>query len=332
MRKNRKVLLLTFGAVVLLALLPLYLSSSMLLAFFLSFLWLVLAANYDILGGFLGYVHLAQGAFFGIGAYAVTLLLNAPIIQAIGPFSPLMVAPAAIILSGLFAASIAIPLFRLKGLYFAVATLVLVFLLGSLVINLSGLTGGSYGAFVPRQYCQDTFAGYYLALFLAIISVGINGHLSNSKLGLYFVSIREDEEAAASIGLDVSRKKMIAYVLSSLPSSAAGVIFALNSGFIDQHIALGVERSLLPPLMAMLGGTGHALGPVLGMIIIRLIDVLFFHYIHLPIPSMFFFGLVLMLVALFIPMGLLNSSWVRWVTRGRSVPITSSRKNMEVRR
>jgi len=311
MRKNRVVLPWVCGVLILLLILPRFLSSSMLMVFFLSFLWLVIAANYDILGGFLGYIHLAQGAFFGIGAYTATLLLNTSVIQAAGLFSLFLVTLVAIILSGLFAGIIAFPLFRLKGLYFAVTTLVLVFLLGSLVVNLSWLTSGSYGAFVPRQYCQSTFTGYYLALFLAIISVGINYQLSHSKRGLAFAIIREDEEAAASIGLNVTRQKAIAYVLSSLPSAAAGVIFALNSGFIDPHIALGVERSLLPPLMAMLGGTGHVLGPVLGMIIIRAIDVAFFHYFVLPIPSMFFFGIVLMLVALFIPEGLLSSPWVR---------------------
>jgi branched-chain amino acid transport system permease protein len=311
MRKNRVVLASVFGVLVLLLILPRFLSSSMLMVFFLSFLWLVLAANYDILGGFLGYIHLAQGAFFGIGSYTATLLLNSPMIQTIGPFGLYLVSLLAIILSGLFAGIIAFPLFRLKGLYFAVTTLVLVFLLEALVINLADLTSGSYGAFVPRQYCKSTFTGYYLALFLAIISVGINYQLSRSKRGLAFAIIREDEEAAASIGLNVTLQKTIAYVLSSLPSAAAGIIFALNSGFIDPQIALGVERSLLPPLMAMLGGTGLVLGPVLGMIIIRAIDVVSFHYLHLPIPSMFFFGVALTLVALFIPEGLLSSPWVK---------------------
>ena len=311
MRMNRLHLFFVCGALVTLAILPRFLSSSMLMVFFLSFLWLVLAANYDILGGLLGYIHLAQGAFFGMGAYASALLLNSPTIQAAGAFSLPLASLVAILLSGLFAGIVALPIFRLKGLYFAVTTLVLVFLANALVLNLTDLTGGSYGAFVPRQYCQSTFTGYYLALLVAIISVGINYHLSRSERGLAFITIREDEEAAASIGLNVGRQKTIAYVLSSLPSAAAGIVFALNSGFIDPQIALGVERSLLPPLMAMLGGTGLVLGPVLGTIIIRAIDGVSFHYLHLPIPSMFFFGIVLMLVALFIPEGLLDSPWVK---------------------
>lgn len=278
------------------------------MVFFLSFLWLVLAANFDLLDGFLGYIHLAQGVFFGIGAYAVTLLLNRPAIQSLGALSLPVSFVLSLLLSVIFAIVIAFLVFRLKGLYFAVTTLVLVFLLEILVFNLPDLTGGSYGAFVPRQYCQSTLIGYYLALLLAVIAVGINLYLSNSKLGLKFISIREDEEAAASIGLNVTHTKRVAYIIASIPSAAAGVLFALNSGFIDPQIALGVERSLLPPIMAMLGGSGHFLGPVLGMIIIRTLDVVLYNYLSLPISSMFFFGLILMFVALFIPGGLLKST------------------------
>jgi len=319
MRGKRLAWVLVLGAVVFLAILPRFLSSSMLMVFFSGFLWLVLTANYDILGGFLGYIHLAQGTFFGVGAYTATLLLKLPAVQSTGAFAIPLVSLAAILLTGLFAAAISTPLFRLKGLYFAVATLVLVFLLRSLVMNLPSFTGGSYGAFIPRQYYQNTFVSYYYALVLAIISVGINYYLSQSKRGLCFIAIREDEKVAGTLGLNATRQKTIAYVLSSLPSGAAGVIFALNSGFIDTLIALGIERSLLPPLMALLGGTGLVFGPVLGVIILRLMDTVLFHYVKLPIPSMVLFGVVLMLVALFIPGGLLKSDWVQKLAKRRAV-------------
>jgi branched-chain amino acid transport system permease protein len=89
------------------------------------------------------------------------------------------------------------------------------------------------------------------------------------------------------------------------------VLFALNSGFIDPGIALGVERSLLPALMALLGGTGTVMGPVFGTAIIRLIETIFFHYLRLPVPSMLFFGVTLLVVALLIPEGLMKSRWIR---------------------
>ena len=158
---------------------------------------------------------------------------------------------------------------------------------------------------------MSAFVGYYLALFLAALSVGLNAYLSRSRLGLAFRCIKEDEVAAGSIGLDLMKYKTAALVVASLPTAAAGVLFALNSGFIDPGIALGVERSLLPPLMALLGGTGTALGPVFGTAIIRALETVFFHYLRLPVPSALFFGLTLLAVALLIPEGLLRSPRVK---------------------
>jgi branched-chain amino acid transport system permease protein len=213
--------------------------------------------------------------------------------------------------AALFAAMMAGPLFRLKGLYFAIATLILIFLLQVLALNLTELTGGSYGLYVPPRFFMSTLCGYYLALGVAVLAVGFNWYLSRSTLGLALRCIKGDEDAAGSIGLDPRKYKVIAFVIGSVPSAAAGVLFALNSGFIDPNIALGVERSLLPPLMALLGGTGTVFGPVFGTGIIRAIETIFFHYLRLPVPSMLFFGVTLLVVALLIPEGLLKSPWVR---------------------
>jgi branched-chain amino acid transport system permease protein len=180
-----------------------------------------------------------------------------------------------------------------------------------LALNLSDLTGGSYGLYVPPPFFMSTLIGYYLALAVAVLAVGFNWYLSRSTLGLALRCIKGDEDAAGSIGLHLRRYKVLAFVIASVPSAAAGVLFALNSGFIDPNIALGVERSLLPPLMALLGGTGTVAGPVFGTAIIRAIETIFFHYFRLPVPSMLFFGITLMVVALLIPDGLVKSTWVR---------------------
>lgn len=299
------------AALVVAAVLPLFLPSSLLVILFFSFLWLVLTANYDIIGGFMGYINMAQGAFFGLGAYVAVVLLNMDAVQQMGAAAIPMALLSAVVVGAVFAGVMSFPLFRLKGLYFAIATLILLFLLEILVLNLDKITGGSYGIYLPQNYALSTFTGYYLALLLAAISVGINYYLFRSKLGLALMCIREDEEAANSIGIHLMRYKITAYVISSLPSAAAGVVFALNSTYIDANIAMGVERSLLPPLMALLGGTGSVLGPIFGVAIVRAIDVAFFQYLRLPIPSMIFFGITLMTVALFIPEGLLRSPRVK---------------------
>jgi branched-chain amino acid transport system permease protein len=291
--------------------LPPFLSSAWLLVMFLSFVWLTLAANYDVLDGFLGHINLGQGAFFGLGAYVATILLNVPAVQELGVLTLVVVTAGAALAAAVFAALMAFPLFRLKGLYFAIATLILIFLLQVFALNLEPLTGGSYGLYVPPRFFMGARVGYYLALTVALVSLGLNFYLSRSTLGLAFRCIKEDEDAANSIGVHLMKYKALAIVVASLPSAVAGVLFALNSGFIDPNIALGVERSLLPSLMALLGGTGTVLGPVFGTAIIRAIETVFFHYLRLPIPSMLFFGVTLLAVALFIPEGLLKSPRVK---------------------
>jgi branched-chain amino acid transport system permease protein len=295
------------GVIGVLCVLPPFLSSSWLLIMFLSFVWLIMTANYDVLDGFLGYINLGQGAFFGLGAYVATILLNTATVQQWGGLAYVMVTAAALLVAALFAAVMAFPLFRLKGLYFAIGTLILIFFLQVLALNLGPLTGGSYGLYVPPTFFVSAFFGYYLALALAVVSIALNFSLSRSALGLAFRCIKEDEAAASSIGLDLLKHKIMALVIASLPTAAAGVLFALNSGFIDPNIALGVERSLLPPLMAILGGAGTVLGPVFGTAIIRILETVFFHYLRLPVPSMLFFGITLLAVALCIPEGLLKS-------------------------
>lgn len=303
--------LLALAVIAVLCALPPFISSSFLLVMFLSFVWLTITANYDVLDGFLGHINLGQGAFFGLGAYVATILVNVEAIQRLGIFAPVVLTAAALCVGGLFAGVMAVPLFRLKGLYFAIATLILIFLLQVLALNLEPLTGGSYGRYVPPAFFLSTFVAYYLALLVSLVAVGLNWYLSRSALGLAFRCIKGDEDAADSIGIDPLKYKTIGFVLSSLPTSAAGVLFALNAGFIDPGIALGVERSLLPPLMALLGGTGTVLGPVFGTAIIRTIETVFFHYLRLPVPSMLFFGVTLMIVALLIPGGLLRARWIR---------------------
>src|SRR4029077_10696527 len=161
---------------------------------------LILTANYDVLDGFLGHINLGQGAFFGLGAYVTTMLLNVAAVQALGGLALVVAAVLAVLAAALFAALMAVPLFRLKGLYFAIGTLILIFLLQVLALNLTTLTGGSYGLYIPPSFFMSTFVGYYLALFLAAVSVGLNAYLSRSRLGLAFRCIKEDEAAAGSQG------------------------------------------------------------------------------------------------------------------------------------
>ncbi|MCL5960975.1 MAG: branched-chain amino acid ABC transporter permease [Chloroflexi bacterium] len=305
----------TLLALLVLVALPAFISSSILTVLTFTFVWLVLAANYDVLGGYLGYTNLGQGAFFGLGAYTSVVALNFDPIRSLGPVAIIAAGLIGIIVTLVFAYLVAFPLFRLRGAYFAIVTVTMVLLLQVLVLNFANITGGSYGIYVPQEHYVPMNVAYYLALVLAAISVLINYGLSRSKTGIALQSIRDDEEAASAIGIPVFRYKQIAFMISSAPSAAIGVVFSVSAGYIDHNMALGLERTLLPSLIAMLGGTGTVLGPVVGAVLIRTMDTVFFHYVALPIPSLVFYGLILMFMGLFLPEGVLNAPVLRGLLR-----------------
>jgi branched-chain amino acid transport system permease protein len=275
-------------------------------ATFFTFLYLVLALNCDILGGFLGYMTLGQGAFFGLAAYATVLLLNSGRLGALGPAD----IPVAILLAAavslLLAFTIAHPLFRLSGAYFAMATFAMVLLIRHLILNLPDLTGGSYGVYVnPRHYLSLPVA-YALALGLLVASIVLSRAIARSRLGLAVAAIRDSEPGASAIGVDLFRVKRRVLVLSALPSALAGGVFGLQAGYIDVDAALGVDKTLLPVIMALMGGSGRVAGPVVGGLLVRGLDVVLKNYLHLTVPALAVYGLILLGIGLLLPEGVLN--------------------------
>ncbi len=276
-------------------------------ALFFAFTFITLALNYDLLGGFLGYLNLGQGTFFGMGAY-ITFVLTKGMPGATQGFGLLALAGAvalAAALTALFAAVAAYPLFRLKGAYFAMATFALFLLLRQLILNLEGITGGASGIYLPPGFYIGQRVAYSLVLGLVVLSVAINYWISRARLGIAFHAIRESEQAAAAIGIDLFRYKQVALVIGAIPSALAGCLFGLHFGYVDLESVLGVEKTLFPVIMAMLGGTGMVLGPIVGGVLIRVIDVSLKNYLALPIPAVGVYGLVLMIIGLFMPEGIL---------------------------
>ena len=292
--------------VVLAALLPALLTRDLLAAVYFTFLLMILAVNYDLLGGFLGYVNLGQGAFFGLSAYSVVLLLNSGWLDDLGAADAPIAIALAILFTGLVTYGFAFPLFRLSGAYFAMGTFAMVLLIRHLVLNFSGFTGGSYGIYVNPRHYLSLHAAYYWSLALLVLSMGLNLWVARSRLGLAVNAIRESELAAAAIGIDRFRVKQRTLIISALPSAAAGAIFALQAGYIDVDAAMGVEKTLLPVVMAMLGGSGLPAGPLIGGIIVRGIDIFLKNYLHLAFPALAMYGIILMVIGLAMPRGVLN--------------------------
>jgi branched-chain amino acid transport system permease protein len=274
---------------------------------FFTFVFVVLAANYDLLGGFLRYMNLGQGAFFGLGAYVFALLLQhfPNFFLRLHLLGLPVAALAAVMVTAAFAYLVAYPLFRLRGAYFAVITFGLVLALQQVVLRTPAITGGSLGVTLPPQFYLDVQQAYYPGLVLACLAVLLNFVVSRSRLGLALHTIRDSEQTAAAIGVDAFYFKRLALVLAAIPSALAGCLFALFLGHLYVDTVLGMEKTLLPVIIAMVGGSGHFLGPVVGGLIVQGID-LGLRYGAFPVPALAIFGLLLLATGLFLPGGILS--------------------------
>ncbi|MCC6778095.1 MAG: branched-chain amino acid ABC transporter permease [Hyphomicrobiales bacterium] len=247
------------AAAALLALVPAF-SGAYLTTFALSVLIsFVLAQSWDWIGGEMGYLNLGHFAFYGIGAYAFSLTLVS------GQLLPICFA-AAIVVPSTAAAILALPLFRLKGDYFAFATLAMIPLCELLANNLSGLTNGSEGINLPPHYVL--VPAFAVAASLALLSVATTLWLTGSRLGYALKAIRNDEQAAEVIGVHLFPAKMATLVLSAAFAGLAGGIQAWQFSFIDPFTMFNLSFALVPVAMALLGGSGLLWGPLVGVILL----------------------------------------------------------------
>ena len=274
-------------------------SYSLVLIFLLA-VYFTLALSYDIVGGYMGYMNLGHSTAFGLGAYTTALFLN----QGLG--LPLSLG-VAVLLTAVFAAVVSYPLFRLRGAYFALATFGMISLVEVVVNNLRDLTGGSGGISTPPG--NRTLPAYFLVLAVAGGTMILSHYVSRSRFGLALLSIREDEEVAQAFGVPTSLYKCLALVISSVPASLVGGIYVWNMTYISPPAVFGLEIALSPIVMAMLGGTGTMLGPLLGAVFITLVQELL--WTKVPYFHLAMYGTALVLVGLFLPGGLVRIRWIK---------------------
>lgn len=300
-----KRLALAVGALVLvyLAVLPQITGNTYLLSLVLTlFLYVVLAQSYDIVGGHLGYMNLGHISFFGLGAYVFSILITRN-------YSPLAAAFAAVAAGIFMALLMSYPFFRLRGAYFALATLGVLLLFHRLAFNLEDLTMGTAGMSLPPK--DSLVQSYYLGLALTLVMLATTLSIARSRFGLALRTIREDEPVAETFGINSYYYKAAALTISGIFPVLMGCLFAWWQKYIHPDSVFGLEIALFPVAMAMLGGTGAIFGPLVGALFLTGVEDLIWANVRVEYGKLTAYGVVLVLVAIAMPQGMIRTRWFR---------------------
>jgi branched-chain amino acid transport system permease protein len=277
------------------------------------FMFVVLAQGWNLIGGFAGYPSFGNVVFFGLGGYTTAVLMA----KAGAGFWVTL--PAAAVVGLGFAVLMGIPILRLKGHYFAIATLGVAEGMREVVINTGGLTGGNKGITVPAvgEEATTSYPGntgfYFYFLALALIAVAVVWTVSRSRFGYALRAISQDEDAAAAAGINTTRAKIAAFALSGALTALAGAIFAFQQVTIYPERLFSIDITVLMVVMCVLGGAGTVVGPVIGAVSLQYLSEWLRD--HLPDYHTFVFGGIIVVAVLVVPMGIVNFARDAWKQR-----------------
>jgi branched-chain amino acid transport system permease protein len=275
--------------------------------------FIVLATAWNILGGYTGYVNFGSAAFFALGAYATVFLHK---------FYPLPI-PLLIVIGGIVSGIVGLGMgyltLRLRGAFFAIATLALAVVLQTLVVNWD-YVGGSRGAYIIRPneiavigpYVQYLFL---LMLALVVIALTVARGIERSQLGYGFATIRDDELAAEASGVPTLRLKLVATTLSGALMGMAGAPFPYYIGYLQPSSAFGLEYAVNSIAMPMIGGTTSWVGPLIGAVLLGSLQQIATVTISSAV-NLLIVGLLLVAFVIIAPNGIVGL--VQGWTRGRA--------------
>ena len=303
----RPAILLAIG-VALAAALPLFAGSYAMSFMVNTFIFICLAYSWNLIGGYAGYTHFGQVAFFGIGAYVGALSIAAGLHW-------LLATLAAGLASALVAMVLGGVMLRLKGPFFAIGMFGIARVCESLALGLDNITQGGTGlylAVVELKYLYYVLGGLTLGMILA------TWRLDNSRLGLQLLSIREDETAAAALGVRTTLLKVGTFVASAFVPGMAGSLYACYLGFIDPSNAFAPMTELTVIAMVLLGGMGTVFGPLVGAGLMSIVNEVL--WARFPQVYLAMVGVIILIAVLYMPRGIVNFAqhrgW-RWVPIAR---------------
>ncbi|MDP3426034.1 MAG: branched-chain amino acid ABC transporter permease [Humidesulfovibrio sp.] len=276
------------------------LSSYVLHILILTLMWATAGMAWNLLGGYCGQVSFGHAAFFGMGAYCSGLLAHH------FDISPWLGFPLSIPCVALLALGMGFIVLRLRGPYFVLATLAIGELLRIVAENLVDLTQGNLGVLIRRTWVEkDPY--YYVILALALGTYFLIQKIMESRWGYYFVAIREDQDAAESLGINTTLYKTIALTISAVITGFTGAFYMNYMGYIDPQIVFSLgDISIVMIMVVMVGGVATFFGPWVGAIIM----VILAEWIRsLPVIGTGYqtlFGVLLIVIIIFLPNGLVG--------------------------
>ncbi len=239
----------------------------------LIFLSVIMGESWNIIGGYTGQYSVGHAAYFGAGAYTTMILLQ---YKQVNPWFGALAGIAVALVVSLIIGSIC---FRLRGPYFVLASIAVAEILRLCAMNLKDITNGAEGILIteipPFKLGETVITDfltkvpfYYIGLTIAIATILVTWLMQNSKLGYYFQAIREDQDAAHSLGISLSLHKSTALAISAVFTSLAGSFYGIYIGFIDPPTVLALDISVQIVLICIIGGIGTIWGPVVGSLVL----------------------------------------------------------------
>ncbi len=274
------------------------------------FIYALMAQGWNVLAGYCGQISLGHAVFFGIGAYASAFLF------ATFDVTPWLGMVAGVAIAVAVAVAIGVPTLRLKGHYFAIATLVIGEIGQTIFLNWE-YVGGATGIWIPIvrdqpwlafQFHDSKLPTYYIALGFLAAACLVVAWLERSKPGLYFRAIREEADAARSLGVDVARYKLLAFMLSAAFTAIAGTLYTQYILVIDPETVFPLTLSILVVLMTMLGGVGTLWGPIIGAAVLLPISEMTRVYFGGTggAVDLMIYGALIVAISIFYPKGLIG--------------------------
>ena len=256
----------------------------------------IVAASWDFFTGLTGRFNFGQALFFGVGSYAAGfMILNLR-------YEPLLAIPLAGAAAVIVGVAFGYPTLRLKGPYFALATLIFPLIAGDLTFSVSSVFGGEHGLYGLASISDSFVVQYYGSLLLMLATILVLIYLATSRLGLALESIRDDEKAASATGMNVTKYKLLAYAVSAFFTGTAGAYQAQLFKFVGPDtFSSNISFEIIA--MTIVGGIATVVGPVLGAyLLVLVLDGLGVS----SDLSVLIYGVLLMSMVLVFPEGILG--------------------------